>query len=195
MKSIYYTLCIWALTLIMGSCSYNKATFDTPEHLNISQLQGVWYEIASLPARESDECHCVTLEIDVDNKDHMIIRNQCLMGEEGDAKFAEAYVDINHQTRQGKLDLHYNKLNGTPYWVVDIEENLQDKYLVLAHPSGEYLWLLAREASITSEEYWTLRDAITGAGFDTELFAATDQSCYGGWVETGEPAQGDEAVK
>lgn len=194
MKTLLYTSIIALMTIILGSCSYNRSAIETPEYLQMSKLEGVWYEIASLPAREPDECHCVTLEIDIENKDRMLIRNQCLMGDDGKAKFAEAYVNIDNETRQGKLDVHYNNLKGTPYWVVDIDDPT-DKFLVLAHPNGDYLWLLGREASITSDEYWMLRDEIADAGFETAFLAATDQSCYGGWVESEEPAKGSTAVE
>ena len=59
------------------------------------------------------------------------------------------------------------------YWVLILDENYE--YVVVGTPSREYLWILARNKTITAEVKNSILEKLPSLGFDASKFVWTIQ--------------------
>ena len=142
-------------------------------HVDLQQMQGKWYEIAALPRLTQAGCTATTAEYQLKSANELLVINECHEGSAtGPLKRVAARAVATDPDQPGKLSLDFGFAYGD-YWVTDVGEHYE--YLVVGHPSRDYLWILSRTRTLPSA---TLDGVLTRArekGFPVGVLRYTAQ--------------------
>ena len=142
-------------------------------HIDLKLMEGKWYEVASLPRPTQAGCTGTTAQYQLKSSTELLVVNECHLGDlNGPVKRAAARAVAADPDTPAKLSLDFGFAYGD-YWVIDVGE--QYEYLVVGHPSRDYLWILSREPSLPRA---TLDGAIERAranGFPVGILSYTRQ--------------------
>ncbi|HET7541758.1 MAG TPA: lipocalin family protein [Polyangiaceae bacterium] len=115
-------------------------------HVELQQMSGKWYEIAKLPRATQADCTGTTAEYRVESESELLLVNECHEGGlAGPLKRVSARAVATDASEPGKLSLDFGFAFGD-YWVIEAGENYE--YLVVGHPSRDYLWILSRTRTL-----------------------------------------------
>jgi apolipoprotein D and lipocalin family protein len=59
------------------------------------------------------------------------------------------------------------------YWIIELDPEY--RYVVIGHPSRDYLWILSRARAMDAEVYESLRSRIEAQGYDLDRLKRTPQ--------------------
>jgi apolipoprotein D and lipocalin family protein len=114
--------------------------------VDLQRMQGKWYEVASLPRITQKGCTGTTADYQVKSATELLVINECHEGKlDGPVRRFAARAVATDPEVPGKLSLNFGYAYGD-YWVIDVGE--QYEYLVVGHPTRDYLWILSRERSL-----------------------------------------------
>lgn len=154
------------LCLLSACTEYKDVTIKKP--VDLQRYAGKWYEIASFPTHFNADCSCTTITYTV-HRNHIDVNNTC-------------YTFVKHKKHsrtiegkafpiRGSANSHWSiefywplKAN---YWIVYVSDDYQ--YALVAEPSKNYLWILARTPTIDPRVYESLLERLRRLGFDLEL--------------------------
>ncbi|HWZ89427.1 MAG TPA: lipocalin family protein [Polyangiaceae bacterium] len=142
-------------------------------HVDLQQMQGKWYEIASLPRPTQAGCTGTTAQYQLKSANELLVVNECHMGNlNGPVNRVAARAVANDPDTPAKLSLDFGFAYGD-YWVIDVGE--QYEYLVVGHPSRDYLWILSREPSLPSATLDAVIARAKANGFPVGILSYTKQ--------------------
>lgn len=142
-------------------------------NVELSRMQGKWFEIASLPRPSQAGCSGTTAEYRLASKTELLVVNECHEGSlDGPLKRVAARAVATDASVPAKLSLDFGVAYGD-YWVVDIGADYE--YAVVGHPSRDYLWILSRERSLPRAELDGILARAKAKGFPTGILAYTEQ--------------------
>lgn len=154
---------------------------QTVSQLDLNRYQGVWYEIASIPASFQANCDTNTqakYKILADGSVSVV--NSCLESS-GQWNSVEARARVNPEFNSpGKLEVTFVKLIdwvwafAGDYWVLEIGPKYN--YVVIGHPDRTFGWILARNQKQSKAIYKKAAKTFAANGYDTceILIARTD---------------------
>jgi len=141
--------------------------------VNLSELQGKWYEIARLPRMTEVDCHGTTAFYTQAPDGSLGLVNQCNVGSaEGPLQTVAMTATVPDSTVPAKLALNVGGYTGD-YWVLEVGANYQ--YVVVGHPSRLYFWILSRTPTLDSEVMKGVLERAEAAHFDTTKLEYTPQ--------------------
>ena len=148
-----------------------QADVNTMEYVDLNRYLGKWYEIALLPNRFEKKCtEGAIAEYSLLSKDLIKVVNSC-QTKKGESQATGVAWVVDHET-QGKLKVsfvplaRYFRWFGGNYWILYVDPDYQ--FAVVGDPSRKYLWLLARNPSVSDEVYQKFLDVASSNGFDTQ---------------------------
>jgi apolipoprotein D and lipocalin family protein len=141
--------------------------------VDLSRMQGKWFEIAKLPRPSQTGCTGTTAEYQLKSKNELLVVNECHEGNlQGPVKRVAARAVANDPAVPAKLSLDFGFAYGD-YWVIEVADDYD--YVVVGHPTRDYLWILSRERTLPKS---TLDGVLTRAkerGFPVGILSYTEQ--------------------
>jgi apolipoprotein D and lipocalin family protein len=166
MKKIFALL----LSYFVG-CACLHGEVKTMESVDLSRYLGKWYEIALLPNQFEKKCiEGAIAEYSFLNDGLIKVINSCKT-RKGESKATGVAWVVDHETN-AKLKVSFVPLAcyfqwfGGDYWILYVDPDYQ--FAVVGDPSRNYLWLLARNPSVSEEVYHKFLTVASENAFDTK---------------------------
>ena len=148
---------IFALLLFyFVGCTCLHAEVQTMEFVDLNRYLGKWYEIALLPNWFEKKCiEGAIAEYSLLDKGLIKVVNTCKT-RKGESKATGVAWVVDHETNAklkvsfAPLARYFRWFSGN-YWILYVDPDYQ--FAVVGDPSQKYLWLLAREPSVSEEVY------------------------------------------
>jgi apolipoprotein D and lipocalin family protein len=186
MKPIYLVailVCIAAITVSAQSTDPAKQPLTPVASINIERYQGTWHQLALYPNRFQKACASNTRATYALLGDGQVkVTNQCrnTEGKEvqaiGFARAANTPSSVAGDTTTTlsppKLQVRFAPqwLTWLPmvwgdYWVIQLAPDY--RYAVVGEPRREYLWILARDTQLSSEDWHQIETRLKEQGYDS----------------------------
>jgi len=141
--------------------------------VDLTRLQGKWFEIASLPRPSQAGCTGTTAEYRLASPTELLVVNECHEGNlQGPVKRVAARAVATDPAVPAKLSLDFGFAYGD-YWVIDVGADYE--YAVVGHPSRDYLWILSRERSLPAATLNSVLAHAKARGFPVGILSFTAQ--------------------
>lgn len=148
------------------------APLDVAPYVDTSQIGGTWYEIGHLPRTTQEGCSGTTATyLPIAEDGHFSVTHACMLPS-GNTLTSNATLYVLDKSTNAKLGIDLGGFIGD-YWILEVASDY--RYMVVGHPSRDYLWILARDKHMTPDD---LSHVLTGAkaeGFDTSILEYTNQ--------------------
>jgi len=142
-------------------------------HVELQQMSGKWYEVAKLPRATQAGCTGTMADYQVKSANELLVVNECRQGSlVGPLERVSARAVANDPSEPGKLSLDFGFAYGD-YWVIDASE--ADGYLVVGHPSRDYLWILSRARTLPAATLAGVLERARQKGFPVGSLSYTEQ--------------------
>jgi apolipoprotein D and lipocalin family protein len=142
-------------------------------HVDLSLMQGRWYEVASIPRPTQAGCTGTTADYEQKSASELLVVNQCHEGSlTGPLKSVAGRAVMDDPEQPGKLSLNFGGFYGD-YWVIDVGEHYE--YLVVGHPSRDYLWIMSRAPHLPQSTLDGVLDRAKQKGFPIGILSYTQQ--------------------
>ena len=148
-------------------------------NLDVAAYMGTWYQVLWYPNRFQKQCVADTAAIyrSLDNGT-VEVTNRCRTADgKMDAVIGLARPPAGvSRLEAGKLQparlevsflpawLRWTGIGWGDYWVIDLAPD--GRYAIVSEASREYLWVLARQPALTSEDNQAIRSQLQALGFD-----------------------------
>jgi len=151
----------------------SEPPLEVAPSVNLSQLQGKWYEIARLPRMTEADCHGTTAFYTQAPDGSLSLVNQCNVGSaEGPLQTVAMTATVPDSNVPAKLALNVGGYTGD-YWVLEVGSSYE--YVVVGHPSRLYFWILSRTPTLDADVMKGVLDRASAAQFDTSKLEYTPQ--------------------
>lgn len=168
---------VLSLLLIVG-CGSSYPPLEVVEKVDLNKYLGKWYEIASFPNSFQKDCNCTTAEYTLpeNHEKYIIVKNSCnRKSPDGKLSVANGKAFIADDITNAKLKVQFFWPFKGDYYIIDLADDYS--YVLVGHPSREYLWILAREKTMLQETYNHLQYIAEQKGFDVTKLVKTNQNC------------------
>ena len=160
-----------------AACAVSACQSDPPldvaPSVNLSQLQGKWYEIARLPRTTEVDCHGTTAFYTQAPDGSLSLVNQCNVGSAtGTLQTVAMTATVPDSSVPAKLALNVGGYTGD-YWILEVGSNYE--YAVVGHPSRLYLWILSRTPTLDATVMSGILSRADSEHFDTSQLEYTPQ--------------------
>lgn len=146
---------------------------EVAPNVQISQLQGKWYEIARLPRMTETDCHGTTAFYTQAPDGSLSLVNQCNVGSAtGKLQTVAMTATVPDTSIPAKLALNVGGYTGD-YWVLEVGPSYE--YAVVGHPSRLYFWILSRTPTLDTAVLSGILTRAQEKHFDTNLLEFTPQ--------------------
>ena len=165
-----------ALTLLVSGSVFgcqSDPPLEVAPSVELSQLQGKWYEIARLPRMTETDCHGTTAFYTQAPDGSLSLVNQCNVGSAtGKLQTVSMTATVPDTTVPAKLALNVGGYTGD-YWILEVGPNYE--YTVVGHPSRLYFWILSRTPTLDATVLSGILSRAQEKQFDTSLLEYTPQ--------------------
>jgi len=171
---------LWVLFFAQISVAQNEP--ETVPEFSLARYMGTWYQIAFIPNRF--QAFCVSepsAEYSLLSPGRISIINACrdrdgvLRVAEGQGRLNKKYFDpARLQVRFAPAWLGFLSAVWGDYWVLDIDSDYS--VVLVGSPDRQYLWVLARDKSISKEIYKNLLQVAQKRGFNPNLMVVGEGS-------------------
>jgi apolipoprotein D and lipocalin family protein len=142
-------------------------------HVELSRMQGKWFEIAKLPRPSQAGCTGTTAEYQLKSPTELLVVNECHEGTlQGPLKRVAARAVATDAGVPAKLSLDFGFAYGD-YWIVEVGDDYE--YAVVGHPTRDYLWISSRERSLPKSTLDGLLSRAKSRGFPVGILSYTQQ--------------------
>ncbi|MDZ7819562.1 MAG: lipocalin family protein [Aliarcobacter sp.] len=172
MKTLFKSTLILSIILLFTACSSKNPPLQTVEKVNLQKYFGTWYEIARYEHFFEKDCKNVSANYSMMDEETIKVINRCTKIQTNEKKEAMGRAYAIDETNS-KLKVSFFRPFYGDYWVLILDENYE--YVVVGTPSREYLWILARQKTISDEVKNSILEKLPSLGFDTSKFIWTIQ--------------------
>lgn len=177
MKQIIKAILTLCLSFILVNCGGNYPPLETVDYVDIQKYLGKWYEIALLPNRFEEGCHCTTAEYSLIDSETLRVTNTCNEdSSDGEIDQVNGKAFVVEGSNNAKLKVQFFWPFKGDYWILELDDDYQ--YALVGSPSREYLWILSRTPSLDESIIKQLKQIADKKGFDSSKMIFTDQSCF-----------------
>lgn len=182
----FFSACKFFFTCILLGSIVSIAYAVTSDKGNNTQLppaatqvdlklySGKWYELASVPTIFQKGCRCTTADYEL-TESYLAVKNTCVKDSNNIVvKLAKAYPVEGSHNKQFKIE--FFKPFKHDYWIDYVNQDYQ--YAIVGTPNKKRIWLLARQPTISAQQYQLLKDKALSDGYVLEHLKNTDQRCY-----------------
>jgi apolipoprotein D and lipocalin family protein len=142
-------------------------------HVDLSRMQGKWFEIAKLPRPSQAGCTGTTAEYQLKSPTELLVVNECHEGSlSGALKRVAARAVATDAAVPAKLSLDFGFAYGD-YWIVEVGDDYE--YAVVGHPTRDYLWILSRERTLPKATLDGVLSRAQARGFPVGILSYTEQ--------------------
>ena len=172
MKSIFISLVGFMLLLV--GCKQKKE-LSTENSVDLSMYKGTWYEIARLPNRFEKNLKCVTATYSIKENGGIKVLNKGYNTNKGKWEEAKGHAKVPNSNKPGEIKVSFFRPFYGDYYIISLDKYYQ--HVLVGSPSREYLWILARESSISEEVYNNYLNIAKAKKFDISKLEKTTQDC------------------
>ena len=172
MKNFFKLLTSVFALFLFTACSSKNPPLQTVEKVELNNYLGSWYEIARYEHFFERDCKNVTANYSMMDEKTIKVINKCTKIQTNEKKEATGRAYAIDESNS-KLKVSFFRPFYGDYWVLMLDENYS--YAVVGTPSREYLWILAREKTISEEVRNEILQKLPTLGFDTSKFIWTIQ--------------------
>jgi len=159
----------WVSLLLLGCQSEPLEV----AHVDLTRMQGKWFEIAKLPRASEAGCTGTTAEYQLKSATELLVVNECHEGSlHGALKRVAARAVATDAAVPAKLSLDFGFAYGD-YWIIEVGDDYE--YAVVGHPTRDYLWILSRERSLPKATLDAVLSRAQGRGFPVGILSYTEQ--------------------
>ena len=160
------------LLVTAGGCASSspgssQSALPTVDAVDLDRFMGDWYVVALIPNRIEKNAH--------DSLESYVLR-------------PDGKIDITYTFRDGGFDAEEKKLTMVatvknketsaewrvrPFWPLSLKYLVTDladdyRYTVIAHPSRNYVWIMAREPKLEDQDWQNIVARLKSQGFDED---------------------------
>ena len=172
MKNFFKLLVSIFALFLFTACSSKNPPLQTVQKVELNKYLGSWYEIARYEHFFERDCKNVTANYSMMDEKTIKVINKCTKIQTNEKKEATGRAYAIDESNS-KLKVSFFRPFYGDYWILMLDENY--KYVVVGTPSREYLWILAREKTISEEVRNEILQKLPTLGFDTSKFIWTIQ--------------------
>ncbi len=133
--------------------------------LELRQLAGTWYEIATIPTFFTRGCTAGVSRYTPVEPGRFEVRSACRKGSpSGPLSESDGELRVVDPAEPAKLEINYVPFIWGAYWVLELDE--ADGTLVVGHPSRDYLWIYARQPAMDPTRYEAILTSLEAVGYD-----------------------------
>ena len=172
MQNIFKIFIVMFIVVLFSACSSKNPLLQTVEKVDLNKYLGTWYEIARYEHFFEKDCKNVSANYSMMDEETIKVINRCTKITTNKKKEAmgRAYaVDESNS----KLKVSFFRPFYGDYWVLILDENYE--YVVVGTPNRGYLWILARQKTISDEIKNSILEKLPSLGFDASKFIWTIQ--------------------
>lgn len=161
------------LSYFSGNAHGNLPPLQTAKDLDLDSYMGKWHQVALIPNWFQRKCVAdTTAQYSKEDDGKVRVVNSCLK-KDGKAQTADGSARVNPKYNDtSRLQVTFAQVFGIwfwifggDYWVMELGENYE--YAVVGEPKREYLWILSRVKSMSSDLLTELEGKIAAQGYDT----------------------------
>lgn len=172
-KSIQIAI-VMSILSFLGCNKYKP--LETVSHVEIEKYMGKWYEIATIPQRFQEGCHCTIAEYSLMDGKYVKVINSCRKDSvNGPAAQIEGKAFVTPHSNNSKLKVQFFWPFKGKYWIIDLAEDYS--YAVVGHPNRKYLWILSRTPRMDEHTYQQIIEKLKNQEYNTDLLVITEQNC------------------
>jgi apolipoprotein D and lipocalin family protein len=158
---------------------------DVAPNVELSRMQGKWYEIAKLPRITQSDCYATMGFYTQQSDGSLSIVNQCNVGGlDGPLDTVAMTATVPDPSTRAKLALQVGGFSGD-YWILEVGSSYE--YAVVGHPTRQYLWILSRTTTLDSTSLQGILGRAQDNQFDTSKLEYTAQTSSGDRVASDQP--------
>lgn len=159
--------------------SHNETELTTVASVDLPRYLGTWYEIARLPIRHEDrDDRDVTAHYSLQDDGKIRVENRCV---DADGKLKEAHGEATATDgSSARLEVSFlpDGLRWIPftkgdYWIMRLDPEYTTA--LVGEPDRKYLWLLARQPTMSDEVKREWLEYASGQGYDLSKLIHTPQ--------------------
>lgn len=158
-----------AVTAVSAAACYGP--LDTAPSVDQNRLGGTWFEIAHLPRSTQEGCSGTTATYTPVSDGHFSVVHQCTLPNGALLKNEATLYDLGDSSH-AKLGIDLGGFIGD-YWIIDVAGDY--RYLVVGHPSRNYLWVLSRQKHMAKANLDEVLARAQHEEFDTSKLEYTTQ--------------------
>jgi apolipoprotein D and lipocalin family protein len=167
---MHRSLHLVSLSLLLLSC--REEPLDVAQ-VELSRMQGKWFEIAALPRPSQAGCTGTTAEYRVESPSELLVVNECHEGSlAGPLRRVAARAVVTDAAIPAKLSLDFGFAYGD-YWILEVGSEYE--YAVVGHPTRDYLWILSRKRALPQPTLDGVLARARAQGFPVAILAYTQQ--------------------
>ena len=161
-------------SLFLGACTGTPPGVQPVADFQLDRYLGKWYEIARLDHSFERGMHSVTAEYSMREDGGVRVLNRGFQEEDGEWREAEGRAYFVGREDQGHLKVSFFGPFYGSYVVFELEQAGYE-YAFISGPDTSYLWLLAREPSVSDELKERFVARARASGFDVTNLIWVDQ--------------------
>jgi apolipoprotein D and lipocalin family protein len=164
------------ITIMIFSSSNAQKGLTVVSDIDLKRYAGTWYEIARLPNSFEKKLKCTSATYTIRNDGKITVLNKGnYISDPKKSSSANGVAWIPDKNIPGKLKVQFFWPFSGNYWILDLEKDY--KYVLIGEPSFKYLWILAREKTMSDLTYQMLLQKAQKMGFNTSNIIKVDQNC------------------
>jgi apolipoprotein D and lipocalin family protein len=159
----------------------DSASVRTVDAVDLERYVGVWFEIARYPNSFQDKCAgdvAATYSRRSDGRIDVVNRCRAADGSVTEAKGIARVVDSRTfaklKVRFAPAWLSFLPFVWGDYWVLGLADDYS--WAVVGSPDRKYLWILARKADLSADDYTAALAAVRANGFETGRLVKTNHT-------------------
>ena len=155
-----------------------EAAPQTVPQVDLARYEGLWHEIARYPNRFEKDCTGVTAEYAQRADGRIDVINTCRQGSvDGPVEVARGVARVMDQSGNARLKVKFAP-SWVPfawgdYWILHLEPDYSA--VLVGDPGGRYLWILAREKTLSADMLTRIKARAGELGYETAPLEMTDQ--------------------
>jgi apolipoprotein D and lipocalin family protein len=157
------------------ACGSAHPPMEVVAAVDLDRYEGKWYEIASFPQHFQKGCVASSATYARREDGRIDVLNEC-RDESFDGKLrqAEGIAWITDPSdSSAKLKVQFFWPFRGDYWIIELDADY--KYVVIGHPSREYLWILSRTRTMKPDVYARVLAQIEAHGYALDRLNLTPQ--------------------
>lgn len=175
MRAMFVAAGIAILTGCAGGPVGNTSVPQPSKSVELNRYLGKWYEVVRYENSFEKGCEGVTADYAKLPNGNIEVINTCHEGAvDGASRVSRGEAKIDDTQTNAKLKVSFfGPFFFGDYWVLDRAEDYS--WSIVGEPSGRFLWILSRDASLSSERLEALKSRASALGYDRGLMKTTLQ--------------------
>ncbi len=139
------------LAFISVSCSSNNPPLAVASNFQAAKYQGVWHEVARLPNRFEKGIIAAKATYGLQRDGSLSVQNNGLKSNGKQTSITGKATPVSSAKLKVRFDRFPANLFAGDYWVLKVNE--AHTMAMVGSPSRKYLWLLAKDPTVTAANF------------------------------------------